>query len=704
LLYAVNTAGAVLGCFLTGCVLIFWLGVIETNLVAALIDLAVGVAALLWDRSTVATPEEPPPVTESRYVRTAARTALLVASISGFCGLAYEVLWTRGLQATVTDDTTYAFTLMLTAFLGGHALGAAVAGRRGGDPRPEQGWRRLGTAQMLAASTALLPLPILVLIRDRINLASFQEGMDFWGARIPFHLAISLVVFAPSAFFLGASFTLAARLYVGRGRPVGTSTGRLYGLNTLGAILGAIAATAWLIPALGTQRAIIALAVFQVALGALAILFGGGGRAGWPERIYATVACALVATLGFGLNQLFSLRWVYDRQEPGKLLTLVEGAGAAVTVHQRTSDDRVISINGVNVAGTNLVLRITQKLQAHLPVCLHPAPSSVLQIGFGSGGTCYSVSLHPEVKSIDVVELNPDVLKVATQWFPDINHGVLDDPRVHIRIVDAKSHVAATDQTYDLILSDSTHPRFRGNAALYARDYFANCARRLRPGGMFTTWLPLYGMSVDDIRGILKSFQSVFPHVQVWYPNPEPHENTIVIASMQPITINPGLLARRLAAEPVANDLAEVNINSVIQLLDFFLLGDRAVAEFSRTGRLNTDDHPRLEFLAPRTLRRKRPWAENFAALRLAREPIDPYLVGASPAERAELKRWHDGTTWKLAGQSFELEGQAAEALKAYAEGLRINPEDTVAQNRLNRLRRVLAPSPKAPPLPEVKR
>ncbi len=156
-------------------------------------------------------------------------------------------------------------------------------------------------------------------------------------------------------------------------------------------------------------------------------------------------------------------------------------------------------------------MRRTQKLQAHLPVCLHPSPRSVLQIGFGSGGTCYSVSLHPEVESIEVVELNPDVLKVSSDWFRRRQSRVLDDPRVRARIVDAKSYVAVSDQTYDLILSDSTHPRFRGNAALYARDYIANCSRRLRPGGLLSTWLPLYGLSVDDIRGILKSFQSVFP-------------------------------------------------------------------------------------------------------------------------------------------------------------------------------------------------
>ena len=212
-----------------------------------------------------------------------------------------------------------------------------------------------------------------------------------------------------------------------------------------------------------------------------------------------------------GLNQVFPLSGVYARQEPGKLLALVEGSARRLTVHQRTASDRVISINGVNVAGR---IRSFAPPRSSRPICRFACtrhPESVLQIGFGSGGTCYSVSLHREVKSIEVAELNPDVITVAAQWFADVNHGVLGDPRVRVRIVDAKSHVAVTDQTYDLILSDSTHPRFRGNAALYARDYFANCSRRLRPGGLLSTWLPLYGMSVQDVRGILKSIQAGLP-------------------------------------------------------------------------------------------------------------------------------------------------------------------------------------------------
>jgi spermidine synthase len=689
-LYAANTAGAVVGCALTGCVLIRVLGVVESNIVAALVDLVVGGFALWWDRRLEAASfDRGAPVAETAPQGAMANAAIAIATTSGFCGLAYELLWTRGLLAAITDDTTYAFTLMLTAFLAGHAAGAALAGRTGRSGRVEDDWRRLGSAQMLAAFTALLSLPLLVVIHYPINRPWLIEGMSFWGARVPFHLVISLAVFAPSAAFLGATFALAARLFVGAGSHAGAATGRLYGFNTFGAIAGAISTTALLVPAVGTQGAIVLLAIFQAAAGALVVLGCGVQRGGWLRRLSAALTGALLVAAACGLNRLLPLSAIYAAQEPGKLVAVVDGAGAVVTVHQRSSSDRVISINGVNVAGTNPVLRTTQKLQAHLPVCLHRAPRSVLQIGFGSGATCYSVSLHREVESIEVVELNPDVLKVASQWFSDVNHHVLDDPRVHARIVDAKSHVAATEQSYDLILSDSTHPRFRGNAALYARDYIANCSRRLRPGGLLSTWLPLYGMSVEDVRSILKSFRSVFPHVTVWYPNFEPQENTIVIASLDPIQVDPVFLSQRIAVEPIAADLADVGITSTMQLLDFFLLGDRAVADFSRAGWLNTDDHPRLEFLAPLSMQRKQSFMDNFAALRTAREPLDPYLTAASPADRAAIARWYAGTTWKLAGHSFELEARVADTLNAYSECLRNNPEDSIVRNRLAQLRKV---------------
>ena len=140
LLYAANTAGAVIGCFVTGCVLIYWLGVVETNVVAALVDLSVGAIALASGRRSLITmPLDDDRTSVGPAAAGGTGTAvLLIAMVSGACGLAYEVLWTRALLAAVTDDTTYAFTLMLTAFLAGHAIGAAVATRTGRNQRPHR--------------------------------------------------------------------------------------------------------------------------------------------------------------------------------------------------------------------------------------------------------------------------------------------------------------------------------------------------------------------------------------------------------------------------------------------------------------------------------------------------------------------------------------------------------------------------------------
>ena len=255
--------------------------------------------------------------------------ALSIATYSGFCGLAYELLWTRGLLAAITDDTTYAFTLMLAAFLAGHAAGAALAVRTGSDPRPRHDWQRLGTAQILAALTALLSLPLLVAVRDPISSVSFVEGMSFWGARIPFHLAISLARFCPLGRLSGSELRAGraplCRCRAARGskhRPAlrpqyaGGDPGR----NRDHALADSPAGN----PASDHSAG-------RLAGGPSGPWRSSGVEEAWTAgrgELYAAIAWALFVALASWLNQWLSLSDVYAKQEPGKLLTLLEGAGA----------------------------------------------------------------------------------------------------------------------------------------------------------------------------------------------------------------------------------------------------------------------------------------------------------------------------------------------------------------------------------------
>lgn len=684
-LYAWNTFGAVVGCFAAGFVLILTLGVVETNMLAAAIDVLIGAIAIRLGivsannnmGSNPASNDNPINIDvdkqgfeypRGKRNRIGGFLVVAIASVSGFCGLAYEVLWTRGVLATITDGTTYAFTAMLTAFLAGHAVGGRWARGElfGSNRRAQAGdassWFKLGLAQTFVGLGALASTPLLVLA-SRLIFAhgGFQSARaSFWNWEAPFYFSVCLIVMFLPAAFLGASFSLAARLFTGRGGEVAANAGRLYLGNTWGAIAGALAATWILIPNLGVQNTVVALALAQAAIGGIVALFSKGYLS-LPARIYSVLLIGLGVAGGFALNTQLTLDEVYSGWEPGRLLFTREGPGATVTVHERRgSGERVININGVNVAGTSRVFRTIQKLQGHLPLFLHPDPREVLHVGFGSGGTCRSVSLRPEIKRIDVAEISPEVVQTSSDWFRPIHQNVLADPRVHLRIVDAREEAAVSPRTYDLILSDSVLPRFRGNASLYTSDYFRLCSRKLKEGGIFSTWFALHGLSVDDFRCVIRSLMSVFPHVQIWYPNIEPNENIVILASQSPIVIDFARFHRELVRPAIFADWNDVELGSVISLADFFLMGDRGAAAFAGSGPINTDDHPLLEFSAPKTTSRIGSWSANFAALLERREPIEAYATLMTRVDRDAMRVREAATDHKLRGQSLELQARSA--------------------------------------------
>jgi spermidine synthase/Flp pilus assembly protein TadD len=274
---------------------------------------------------------------------------------------------------------------------------------------------------------------------------------------------------------------------------------------------------------------------------------------------------------------------------------------------------RIIDIDATNVAGTNPELIATQKLQAHMPLILHGNPKSALHIGFGSGGTCYSASSH-NMPGLDAVELSQEVLQSA-YMFPDTNHGVLSNPKLHVYVDDARSYLEGTSKRYDAILSDSIHPQILGNSWLYSEDYFRLCKSRLNQGGVISFWLPIYSLSTDDLKLILRTFQKVFPNVYLWYPNSVCSPFTIAMAFNGPKTIDKQAIERGMSVPAIRDDLAEINVNSADDIMSFLLLGPDEIRDLCGDGPTNTDDLPVLELSSPRAYDRNGTWARNFAML-----------------------------------------------------------------------------------------
>ncbi|HSM51207.1 MAG TPA: fused MFS/spermidine synthase, partial [Thermoanaerobaculia bacterium] len=268
----------------------------------------------------------------------------------------------------------------------------------------------------------------------------------------------------------------------------------------------------------------------------------------------------------------------------------------------------------------------------------------VAHIGFGSGGTAWAVSRHP-VESILVVEISPEVIAASSRFFPEINHGVLDDPRVEVEIHDGRNFLLASPRTFDAVLSDSIHPRYAGNGSLYTRDYFELLRARLRPGGVASMWLPTYGLVPRNYAMIVQAFREVFPHTTIWYEPTALNGFTIVTGRLSESPWDGEALAQAFADPRVAAELADLGIAGPADLLLCYVAGGEELDALLAGIPAHVDDLPSVEYESGLLLDRDRPWLATFSRLLTARpaEPPHDYLAALPEAEQARARAlWDD--------------------------------------------------------------
>jgi spermidine synthase len=345
------------------------------------------------------------------------------------------------------------------------------------------------------------------------------------------------------------------------------------------------------------------------------------------------------------------------------LLYFKETITGAVEVTESTIEGRSLKIDGVHVASDGPADLPSHKYPAHLMSLLIDHPESALFIAFGAGGTAGSILRYNELERLDVVEICGGVIEPARRYFTAMNDGVLDDPRLHLIIQDGKNFVRLTDKTYDIIYSGPIHPQSnQGSAALYTRDFFADCRKRLNKGGVQCVWLPLH-MPPEDYKVIVKTFLEVYPHSSLWLTTATPNTiaHTHLIGTTGRLSIDLNLVNEKLRNAAVVSDLRQLEYVSLSNGFDFTgqcALGEDKLREFtSDVTRLNTDNLPAAEFF--RKIGRKR-YAREECPSRLLSEIVrykengTGYVVNIPLSEKNELQQ-------KLAGycrgDSLRIEG-----------------------------------------------
>jgi spermidine synthase len=726
-LYAANTFGAVLGTAVAGFVLIPWLGVNDTITIAASVNFVLAGVSFLAARQAervqssvslasdvkavarVARPRRPKPDGTKKRGPTAAvtyvpiRMALWATAASGFLAMVYEIAWTRVL-VLILGSSVYAFTCMLATFLTGLAAGAALGARFADRLQTRQQLLRALAVTIalgaLAGYATLLLLPTLP--------SAFASSFDKWGlgttdasnegSRLLRLLAVefsyAFAVMFPATLFLGMVFPFAIRLWVGRLDVVARDVSTVYAANSGGTILGALAGGFAILPIAGLEGSI----MLAVAGGLLlaAIVIGSLPAANWRRRVAAlTAAAALTGVLvtsrppwdpmvmNSGIYQYApNLRGVSLAEkefasmvhEDSELLHYEEGLTANVVVGRQPSTGNIwMAINGKIDASSNKDLE-TQLLLGHLPMLVGGGSSTsrrVAVIGYASGITTGAVTRH-DPAHVAAVEIEPAVLRAST-FFDAFNHRPLTDPRVRAVETDGRRFLLAERTSYDVIISEPSSPWMTMAANLFTREFFEIGRRRLTPEGVFAQWLQLYGVTTDDLRSLMKTFATVFPHVSIFWTTPG--QDMVLLGSVAPLPIDLGRLTSTIASPDVAQDLARINIRSASDLLVYHLIGDDQVRSFAGDATLNTDDNALIEFRAPLTMHAfTQTGAANTRALEeLASDPLA--LASGLPGDTASK-----AGLYRNLGEAFARKKMASRAAGAFRRAQEIHPTEEGAR------------------------
>ena len=295
-------------------------------------------------------------------------------------------------------------------------------------------------------------------------------------------------------------------------------------------------------------------------------------------------------------------------------------------------------------------LRNSQQWLGALPYFANPDADQYLVIGLGGGVALEGIP--PSVSQVTVVELEETVLEANQSFEKRRKHKVLEDPRNRIIINDARSALSLSEQHYDVIISQPSHPWTAGASHLYTREFMALATSRLNPGGVFLQWINTEFLSESLLRRLAATLRAEFAYVYLFQPAP---------GVLEFIGSNTNL-AQRWLAEPLQKSIdaqsahfADISIMSHADILAAFMLDNAGVAALAANAHMNTDDKNQLA-----TTRTPHDLRITASKLTVLLAETDVLCSDATRPPMTESERFYIHRQWQLSG--FESRSAACTA------------------------------------------
>jgi predicted membrane-bound spermidine synthase len=670
MLYFTNSLGAAIGVLVSGFALIPSVGLPGTIMTAGILNVLLALVVWLIIRRAPEPAPMPQPSTtasDQRALTSFAAWILFAAFLSGVASFLYEIAWIRMLSL-VLGSSTHAFELMLSAFILGLALGGLWISRRADNlPDPQ---RFLGVTMIVMGSLAAATIVVYGHSFDWMaqSLQALNRNDQGYAAFNLVSHAIAAVIMLPATFCAGITLPLMTHSLL-KARYGERAIGRVYAVNTLGAIIGVMAAIHLLMPVVGVKGVVLTGAALHMVAG-LAFLVRSARGTSHTRTVSAALAWSVALIAIMSMVELDPRRMAAGVFRTGLALLPEEAEvpfhrdGKTATVSLLKSADGKIGIltNGKSDANINMAGgppstdELTMILAGTLPLGLHPQPHRVANIGIGSGLTSHTLLTTDQVAELDTVEIEPLMARAARQAFMPRVRNLFEDPRSHIHFEDAKTFFATRQGQYDVIVSEPSNPWVSGVATLFSDEFYQRVTQYLKADGIFVQWLQMYETDMSVVASVMNALSKHFSDYVIYNSG----TSDMIVVAVREGLIGP-LRASLFDAQGLATDLARVGLHS-IKDIEHLRIGNKALLDplfQSFQVPTNSDYFPFVDYTSPRMRFLNR----NASALTTVRSVPIPLLDVLDNGRAVALERQSPESQTALAIRNAVIDG--------HLEGLR---------------------------------
>jgi spermidine synthase len=439
----------------------------------------------------------------------------LAAFVTGAIVMSFEMLGSRYLNPYFGSGI-YTWASLISTVLAALCVGYLIGGVAA-DRYPST--TVLGTT-VLIGSAYILVLPLFSEALMELVLAAVDD------VKAGSLAAAFAILFFPVT-FLGMYSPFGIRLLLRSAQHSGRVSGTVYGISTLGSIIGTLGTTFYLIPLMGTRAITLTLGVAGILSGLMLMALPKFSRA-----VAALVAALVLLPANVRAEELIdaAIRAEMLKRPDGRVAHIETEYNDIFVTKRRNELTMSFQVKGYDYTESianlrdpdDLPVRYTQMMT--VSIIYPPEPKRVLMIGLGGGSISSYLGRHMPDAAIDTVEIDPGVVQAAKKYF-----GMKETPRVRYLEGDGRVFLNRRKETYDLILVDAF---FGGYVPfhLLTKEFYTLLKARLAPGGAIAfnvhDGTKLYASTILTLR-------SVFSGLHL-YPSGEGEIITVVTAEAAP--------------------------------------------------------------------------------------------------------------------------------------------------------------------------